>query len=115
MDRKKTILIAVMVNAGLLVVLFIASLSSREEIKNEIVHAPQTTHPHPLFPNVADQVLKQEMQPSTVHVPVAVIPEITHKLPPPVNEQASLPVLADVKIIESKIGRSECKKRGYTG
>lgn len=110
MDRKKTILIAVMVNAGLLVVLFIASLSSREEIKNEIVQASQANHSHPLFPNVADQVLKQEIQPPSLHVPVAVIPEITHKLPPPLIEQAPMPILADVKVIESKMVEVSVRK-----
>ncbi len=110
MDRKKTILIAVMVNAGLLVVLFIASLTSREEMKNEIVQATSSTINHPLFPNVADQALQQNAPQSIVHVPIAVIPEITHKLPPPVAEQASLPVIADVKVIESKRVEVSVKK-----
>lgn len=107
MDRKKTILIAVMVNAGLLVVLFIASLSSREEMKGEIVQAPPATVNHPLFPSVADQVLQT---PQIVPAPIAVIPEITHKLPSPVVEQAPVPMPAVVKVIESKMIEVSVKK-----
>ncbi len=100
MDRKKTIFIAVFANAGLLVILFIASLANPLEMKHEIVQAQ--THPEsiPLFPNVADAALQSPPPHQQIPLP---IPEITHKLPPPVVEEAPTPVIADVKVIESKM------------
>lgn len=123
MDRKKTILVAVLVNAGLLVVLFIASLSTREEIGGEIAGAPLSTMNGPLFSSDADKALQQEGIPSpTVHVPVSlnetpkiseqVIPEITHRLPLPSLESVSAPVVADarVRVVASHVVQVTVKK-----
>lgn len=111
MDRKKTILIAVMINAGLLAVLFVAALSSQDEIgSGEIAHKPLSTMNEPLFPIQADSVLQQSIAPAPIiHVPVALkapvneapkvlelvqTPEITHKLPVPAPVSTQEPVLA---------------------
>lgn len=92
MDRRKTILIAAMVNAGLLCVLFVAALFTQEETSSpEITQKPLSVMNGPLFSNEADTALQQQVASSpTIHVPVTLtappseIPaasEITHKLP----------------------------------
>ncbi len=93
MDRRKTILIAAMVNAGLLGVLFVAAFFTQEETSpSEITQKPLSVMNGPLFPNEADTALQQQVAPApTIHVPVALTspplepissaPEITHKLP----------------------------------
>lgn len=57
MDRKKTILIAVLINAGLLVVLFIAALTTEEESVPQIA-LMQETAPQPLFTEPVDLGIK---------------------------------------------------------
>jgi peptidoglycan endopeptidase LytF len=107
MDRKKTILIAVMINAGLLVVLFVAALSSNDEIGSvEIAQKALTTDgSRPLFSNEADIALHQQAAPFSppsspslfkspaIEIPKAIeevqISESVHKLPEPVVESVS--------------------------
>ena len=83
MDRKKTILIAVIINAGLLIVLFIAALASQDEVlSDEIAQKPPAS---PLFSAAADSVLQQPMASlPVVHVP-AVSSSSTVELPRPVE------------------------------
>jgi peptidoglycan endopeptidase LytF len=111
MDRKKTILIAVMINAGLLAVLFVSALSSQDEIGPvEIAQKPLSTMNEPLFPGGADSVLQQSIAPApTIHVPVSLkapvnevpkgielvhAPEITHRLPVQASEPIPAPLVA---------------------
>lgn len=113
MDRKKTILIAVLINAGLLAILFIASLATSEDISPqtvELTHSPLTTSMEkPLFPDAADLALQQQagaqhqQTPVPIEIPlhepvqVALPPTLSaapaaeetasvHKLPPLVPE-----------------------------
>lgn len=86
MDRKKTILIAVMINAGLLVVLFIAALSSQDEGGSvEIAQTPLSSTNRPLFPNEADAVLQQTpvAQEAPMQVPVVLKAPAAEMSPPP--------------------------------
>lgn len=130
MDRKKTILIAVMINAGLLAVLFIAALSSQDEIgSGEIAQKPLSTMNEPLFPGAADSVLQQSIAPAPmIHVPVALkapvnevpkvlevvqTPEIMHKLPVPASESIPAPIVAapaprlDTTVIEVTVKKGD--------
>jgi len=107
MDRKKTVMIAVMINAGLLVVLFIAALSSQDDgVSTEIAQAPLASTTKPLFPNEADALFQQApVAALPVQVPVVlkspsvetfrspeVIETAVHKLPPSAVEVvASIP------------------------
>lgn len=74
MDRKKTILIAVMINAGLLAVLFVASLTLQdEEAPLGIAEAPFESIDKPLFPDSADTALKQSggNAPALIQIPLS--------------------------------------------
>jgi len=94
MDRKKTILIAVMVNAGLLVVLFVAALSSQDEVgSQEIATAPFTAVNEPLFSGHVDQGVQGPPSQEVLLGTSAVQEEskaspVTHRLPPPEQEKA---------------------------
>lgn len=105
MDRKKTILIAVIINAGLLAVLFVAALFTQEETEShEIAQTqPLSAMTGPAFSNEADSALQQQVAPAPViHVPVALkgpvtaeeslTPEIAHKLPEPMPVLVAAPV-----------------------
>lgn len=79
MDRKKIILSAIAINAGLLILLFFTALHREEEKLN----APLVTHP----PYVFESPGSAETSPSIPLIePMAVAtePEIVHKLPPPI-------------------------------
>ncbi|MEN9655028.1 MAG: hypothetical protein RL235_1140 [Chlamydiota bacterium] len=93
MDRKKTILIAVSINAALLGTLAIAALTSQEEEAS--ISSVAKEQPIPLFPESADMALQKQHEapkiappPSLVETPVAlplpaVVEEpVVHKLPP---------------------------------
>ena len=113
MDRKKTILIAVMINAGLLAALFIAALSSQDAV---ILTEPTVVENHaPLFPSEADHVLQNTSSiakaPALAPLPmVEVAPmkeetpaPVVHKLPTPALEPAPqpqkiLPAFAEVTV-----------------
>lgn len=91
MNRKHTILLAVMVNAGLLVVLFITALTTQEEIlsspqmadsSSPKVDLAQTAKP--LFGDHADETLRlpPPVQPAPVPVAAVTEPPTLHPLPP---------------------------------
>ena len=104
MDRKKTLLIAVMINAGLLAVLFVAALTTQEEISPSLEMGLVSPKERPLFPDSADMTLQQPA--GTVALPPMPIPlsevmaepapeaAVVHKLPPLVPEAPPEPVAA---------------------
>lgn len=91
MDRKKTILIAVLVNAGLLCVLLITALTVQEEV---IPSAPLLGQATPALPKMEERPLFTEMATAQApqEIPLPVIPAqtetvvkeepIVHSLPP---------------------------------
>jgi LysM repeat protein len=102
MDRKKTILIAVMINAGLLGVLLIAALTTQEEIV-----APASTLAGDLSPQLPqfDEALLSSRElpilaesPKPLELPIAVVeePSTIHQLPPLVPEVAPAAPIAPV-------------------
>ncbi len=120
MNRKNTILIAVMINVGLLAVLMIAALTSQEETISPSVlmgDAPSTLpkmDDNPLFGSAVDLALRQPMQtqpeaPVQIPLPEFVKPaeplaqlpivapaeeSLVHKLPPLVPETVAKPAIA---------------------
>lgn len=104
MERKKIILIAVLVNAGLLAVLFIAALTSQEEsprpLDKEVADLPQA-EPQPLFPDSASLSLQTPPQmqlPLSTGESAPVLEEpIVHKLPPLVPEAISPPTPVEIR------------------
>jgi peptidoglycan endopeptidase LytF len=95
MNRKNTILIAVLINAGLLAVLLIAALTTQEELPAQTTIAREETLSLPKFD---DSPMYQEIPLLTmpempkVEEVVAVSEPVLHKLPPLVPEPA--PVLS---------------------
>lgn len=86
MDRKKTILIAVLINAGLLVVLFIAALTSEEESAPPIAMVQQSSL-EPLFTEPVDLAVK----PPQILEPIAITPsEVPAVTLPPLADQTPL-------------------------
>ncbi len=62
MNRKSTILLAVLINAGLLLVLFVTALSSKDEVALVAAPASQPVHenaPAPLFGDEIDLAMRQ--------------------------------------------------------
>lgn len=110
MNRKNTILLAVLVNAGLLVALFVTALTSQEEIAipptHEVAGSPALLGQEPAPPLFGDEIDLALRQP--VSAPVAsqlpqVLPEssspettVVHALPPLVSEPLpdALPAIA---------------------
>src|SRR5258707_10480435 len=102
MNRKNTILIAVLINAGLLAVLMIAALTSQEETISPSVlmgDAPSSLpkiDDNPLFGSAVDLALRQPMQtqheaPIQIPLPEFVKPaEPLAQLPIAVPAEASL-------------------------
>ena len=98
MNRKHTIVIAVMVNAGLLLVLFMAALTTQEEIlqSSPIVESSSRAFrresvdsPSPLFTEISDQALRGEPAPAeTALVKSPESPPALHPLPPRAAEPA---------------------------
>lgn len=97
MNRKNTILLAVLINAGLLVVLFVTALTSPSELSMPPTHemslatTKQDLHT-PLFGDELDLAMRQPLIPVADELPL-VLPEPTpissvavHKLPAPVVE-----------------------------
>ncbi|MDE3045550.1 MAG: LysM peptidoglycan-binding domain-containing protein [Verrucomicrobiota bacterium] len=78
MNRKNTILLAVLVNAGLLVVLFVTALTSQEEISipptHEVASAPvlRGDNSPPLFGDEIDLALRQP----TTRQPASPLPQV---------------------------------------
>ncbi|MCC6128146.1 MAG: LysM peptidoglycan-binding domain-containing protein [Chlamydiae bacterium] len=104
MNRKHTILIAVLVNASLLVVLFVAALTTQEESASAsslpLVKSSLTSPKidafesnKPLFGDASDQALREvpasEPKASPAVVPITPESSILHPLPAKIPEQAS--------------------------
>ena len=103
MDRKKTILIAIAINAGLLIVLCIAAMTAEEDPISERELVQQFTeksgHSAPLFHTPIETSLAAAapapVSPVHVELPVIALPlrteePVTHILPPLAKEQAPL-------------------------
>lgn len=98
MDRKKTILTAVLINAAILVVLFVTAMTTEEEISHPDPIAENQEVLQPLFQEPIDLALKNEASSEKTQkeeVPYAQLPiqELVrkeeapvHKLPPLVKE-----------------------------
>ncbi|HEY4255446.1 MAG TPA: LysM peptidoglycan-binding domain-containing protein, partial [Chlamydiales bacterium] len=82
-NRKNTILLAVLINAGLLLVLFVTALTSKDEITPAPTsHVAESPAPLPLFgEEIATQSLVASNEPAGETVPVAATP-LVHALPP---------------------------------
>ncbi len=89
MNRKNTILIAVLINAGLLAVLLIAALTTQEELPAQNTIAREETLSLPKFD---DAPMYQELPLLTMPEIPPVSEPLVHKLPPLVAESA--PVLS---------------------
>jgi peptidoglycan endopeptidase LytF len=101
MNRKHTILIAVMVNAGLLVILFITALSTPEEVfipsSPQMVEVPplpvKLPEPEtlkPLFTEALDQTLRLPVQPEAKPAAPVEVP-VLHPLPSRALDPVSAP------------------------
>ena len=97
MDRKKTILIAVLINAGLLVVLFIAALTTEEESVPQIALMQETAQ-QPLFTEPVDLGIKPPPLPEHTTLsdapstPAVILPNLAATdNPTPVSPPVSLP------------------------
>lgn len=90
-NRKNTILLAVLINAGLLLVLFVTALTSKDEIAPVTpVNLTESVAPLPLF---GEEIASAEpvATPETLGEPVAVAPSpLVHALPPLVQTVAPL-------------------------
>jgi peptidoglycan endopeptidase LytF len=89
MNHKNTILAAVLINAGLLVVLFMSALSSPVELGYSSNQNLALTKKNdvPLFGDDLDLALRQTVQEKALELP-KVVPEtssVVHTLPPPVQ------------------------------
>lgn len=114
MNRKQTILIAVLVNAGLLVLLFIMALTTGEDLVSpsslQIVQSPsapklEPVQPaKPLFADLSDQTLREPapIEPKTVPVVIAPEPQAQHPLPAKVPEPASPPAALKEPALDAK-------------
>ena len=98
MDRKKTILIAVLINAGLLAVLFVAALATQEETIPSVGMSQVTASrpDHPLFPEAADFALQQPPELPPIQLPLVEAPPepLVHQLPPVIPEALPTPPIA---------------------
>lgn len=99
MNRKNTILIAILINAGLLAVLLIASLTTQEEI---ITPSPVVAEAPLSFPQFDDQPifnheiplvnLPAEPKPEPLSFVIAESEPLVHKLPPLTPEPSPAPI-----------------------
>jgi peptidoglycan endopeptidase LytF len=91
-NRKNTILLAVLINAGLLVVLFVTALTSQEELSMPPTHEMSAIPKHdldsPLFGDELDLAMRQP----TTSLP-AELPQVIFEKPQQVQTAASLHVL----------------------
>jgi LysM repeat protein len=99
MNRKNTILIAVLINAGLLAVLLVAALTTQNELpskQSSLAEAPLQLpkfEEHNLFLEHAPIVHSEVLKLPEIEQPLAIEPVI-HKLPPLVAEEVPVPVVA---------------------
>jgi LysM repeat protein len=88
MDRKKTILIAVLINAGLLAVLFVAALTTQEEVVPSMEMSQASSLGSPLFPDSADSAHQQQTAPTnTIAAPPPIQLPIAETAPPQLETQ----------------------------
>lgn len=91
MNRKNTILIAVLINIGLLAVLLIAALTTQDELAPASTEMADSLTPkfddQPIFNEIPVAALPEKMSP--FEIPVQEIP--LHKLPPLALEVPPLP------------------------
>lgn len=115
MDRKKTILIAVLINAGLLAILFVASLVNEKEerdLASGLSKAPLSSRSEPLFFEATDLALQQSIASSKEvaappFIEVQNKPEVASSMIAPSSEETlihKLPPL--VSLAESAAKRS---------
>ena len=87
MSRRDTIIVAALINAGLLIVLFVSALKNQEEGEKTVLHKESSdfvsneviavAQPKKILGDEVDVVLKQYMQQDPLQVPVAAIPVST--------------------------------------
>lgn len=115
MDRRKTILIAVLVNAGLLVVLFIMALGYEEEtpIKNDEIPQMAMQERGPLFPEFQEGdensvlAVEESKEPVLVQTP-QVAAQPVHQLPPIATVQEPSPTTSAQVAIRTAPTQSVC-------
>lgn len=97
MDRKKTILVAVLINVGLLVVLFVAALTTEEEVMPQMALVAEPA-PQPLFAEPVDLGVKPppllDISQPTDLPPVNLPPLVPESHPPIVASSPSPPPTA---------------------
>ena len=87
MSRKQTILVAIFINAGLLVLLCVAALSSEEETAlPDIALQQEVQIPEP----VASPPPLAAALPQEIAAPAFPVPEVVHTLPPVAEEQVAV-------------------------
>lgn len=104
MNRKNTILIAVLINAGLLSVLLIAALTSQEEVvPSSALMGDATAHytkieENPLFGDSLDLAMRKSSDPSPIAIP---IPELNKpmEMKDPSSTMAALPETKEDPIV----------------
>jgi peptidoglycan endopeptidase LytF len=109
MDRKKTILIAVFINAGLLVVLFVAALKTEEEVSFPLasVQEVQISKHTPLFTDNIDLSVKPPSYPLEAPPeipPIVALPSIVPETPPLV---VAPPVVKETASIEVTVKKGD--------
>jgi len=97
MDRKKTIVTAVMINAGVLTVLFIAAMTMREEAVPEEKIGIKGKGPQPLFQEPV-AVQAQPMPTPVVETQAPSPQSVPFALPPLAAEDPKTPVLLPVEV-----------------
>jgi len=92
MDRKKTILVAVLINVGLLVVLFVAALTTEEETPVQLAMVQESV-PQPLFTEPVDLGMRPPpldiSQPT--EIPPVTLPSLVPESHPPIAVSSPAP------------------------
>jgi len=96
MNRKNTILIAVLINAGLLSVLLIAALTTQDEVSAPAVIGDDSSHfskleDPPLFGDSMDLAMRKSAEPSPIAIP---LPELIKTETAPLAAQLTIPPAA---------------------
>lgn len=100
MERKKVILSAVLINAGLLAVLFIASLATHEEV---VIPSGGEMASHMAEKSLFSEPAVMSLQEQIALPPVSKVeekveePALVHKLPPLIPEETLAPAIAAVE------------------
>jgi len=102
-NRKNTILLAVLINAGLLLVLFVTALTSKDETP-----AAPTTEPvlaEAAVPLFGDELMSKS-QDLVAMAPIPVAPAaapVMHALPPVASEPIPVPVMAPPAVVVPEV------------